>query len=257
MSTGPIIAVVSPKGGNGKTTVSSNVAVALAAHADSILIDLDVHFGDVEYALRLRPTHRLDHAVERLAENPSADLEALLSDHPSGVSALCAPSDPVAADRLTAAQCFAVVDRLAATGRPVVLDTAGGISDHTLEALDRATHVLLVSGTDVPSVHAGRKLLDTMDRLGMSAPETHLIVNRSTARVGLGVHDVEAVLGLRAALEVPEHSSVAAAMNQGSPIVESSPGSPIARAFTRFSAQLAGAEGVRRPGPLSRLVGRS
>ncbi|MEK9839127.1 MAG: P-loop NTPase [Ilumatobacter sp.] len=257
MSSGPIIAVVSPKGGNGKTTVSSNVAVALAARAQPILIDLDVHFGDVEYALRLRPTHRLDHAVERLTEHSSADLEALLSDHPSGVAALCAPSDPVAADRLTAAQCFSVVDRLSETGRPVVLDTAGGIGDHTLEALDRASHVLLVSGTDVPSVHAGRKLLDTMERLGMHAPETHLIVNRSTARVGLGVADVEAVLGLRAALEVPEHSSVAAAMNQGSPLVESTPGSPIARAFSRFAGQLLGAEGPRRHGPWSRLVGRA
>ncbi|MEL0075862.1 MAG: hypothetical protein VW708_06975 [Ilumatobacter sp.] len=123
--------------------------------------------------------------------------------------------------------------------------------------MDRASHVLLVSGTDVPSVHAGRKLLDTMERLGMHAPETHLIVNRSTARVGLGVSDVEAVLGLRAALEVPEHSSVAAAMNQGSPLVESTPGSPIARAFGRFAGQMVGAYDSRRQGPWSRLVGRA
>ena len=236
----PVVAVVSPKGGNGKTTVSVNLAVAIARREPTVLVDLDVHFGDVEYALRFHPLHRLDDAVKRLAENAEADLSVLLAAHPTGVEALCAPANPVEADRLQAEESFAVVDRLIEIGRPVVLDTAGGISDYTLESLDRATHVVLVSGTDVPSVQAGRKLLDTMTQLKMDVSRVHLAVNRSTTRVGLTVRDVESVLGLSAALEVAEHSSLAAAMNQGSPLTESSPQSPIAHAFFDFADQILG-----------------
>jgi MinD-like ATPase involved in chromosome partitioning or flagellar assembly len=45
---------------------------------------------------------------------------------------------------------------------------------------------------------------------------------------------------LSAVLEVAEHSSVAAAMNQGSPLTESSPQSPIAHAFYDFADQILG-----------------
>ncbi len=236
----PVVAVVSPKGGNGKTTVSVNLAVAMARREPTVLVDLDVHFGDVEYALRFHPLHRLDDAVKRLGEDSDADLSVMLAAHPTGVEALCAPANPVEADRLQAEDSLAVVDSLIALGRPVVLDTAGGISDYTLESLDRATHVVLVSGTDVPSVQAGRKLLDTMGQLKMDISRVHLAVNRSTTRVGLTVRDVEAVLGLTAALEVAEHSSLAAAMNQGSPLTESSPQSPIAKVFYEFADEILG-----------------
>ena len=89
-------------------------------------------------------------------------------------------------------------------------------------------------------MQAGRKLIDTMTQLEMQLSNVHLVVNRSTTRVGLSVKDVEAVLGMNAALEVPEHSGVAAAMNQGSPITESSPQGPIARAFFDFADRILG-----------------
>ena len=251
----PIVAVVSPKGGNGKTTVSANLAVAMARRRTTILVDLDVHFGDVEYALRFHPIHRLNDAVKRLADNEAADLSVLLASHPSGVQALCAPSDPVRADEIHPDEAFAVVDRLTESGHPLVLDTAGGISDYTLNALDRATHVLLVSGTDVPSVQAGRKLLDTMMRLHIDCSGVRLVVNRATTRVGLTVSDVESVLGLSATLEVPDHPMVAAAMNQGSPVTESSPDTTVARDFQNLADSMLGL-GPSGPARRKRLVVR-
>lgn len=238
----PVVAVVSPKGGNGKTTISSSLAVAMGRRQPTVLIDLDVHFGDIEYALRFHPVHRLDDAVRKLQENPDAELDYMLASHPSGVEALCAPSNPVEADRIVPQDAFNVVDRLIESGRPVVLDTAGGISDYTLSSLDRATHIVLVSGTDVPSVQAGRKLIDTMIQLEMPVSKVRLAVNRSTTRVGLSVKDVEAVLGMSSSLEVPEHPSIAAAMNQGSPITESSPQGAIAKAFFDFADGILGVE---------------
>ncbi len=229
----PVLAVVSPKGGNGKTTVCANLAAAMARYTPVVVLDLDVHFGDIEFAFRLDPVFRLDDAVRQVAEG-NDDVEHLLTRHPTGVLALCAPSDPVAADRLHAGEVGEVVDRFVALGHPVLLDTAGGISEYTLTALDKATEYVIVSGTDVPSVQAARKLIDTMSRLDMDLTRIHLVVNRSTSRSGLSASDVEQALVLKAALFVPEHSSLTAGMNQGCPVTESDPRSPIGQAFDRF-----------------------
>ncbi len=122
---------------------------------------------------------------------------------------------------------FAVVDDLLRTNRPVIFDTAGGISDFSLEALDRATRVVLVCGTDVPSVQAAKKLLSTMGQLGMGLGHVDLLVNRSDSNVGRP-----------AVLTVPEHSSLAAGMNSGSPVTESSPRSSIAVGFQSYADAL-------------------
>jgi pilus assembly protein CpaE len=241
----PILAVVSPKGGNGKTTVCANLAAAMAHYAPVVVLDLDLHSGDIEFAFRLDPVFRLDDAVRMVGED-----KHLLARHPSGVLALCAPSDPVTADRLHAEDVGKVVDRFVTLGHPVLLDTAGGISECTLTALDKATDYVIVSGTDVPSVRAARKLIDTMTRLGMDLTRIHLAVNRSTSRSGLSASDVEAALGLRAALFVPDHSSLTAGMNQGCPVAESDPRSPIGQAFDRFARGF-----IDAPEPLS-LAGR-
>jgi len=238
----PVVAVVSPKGGNGKTTIAANLAAAMARLSDPVIVDLDVHFGDVEYAFRLRPYHRIDTVITELHEHPADGVEHLLTAHPTGLSALCAPADPVSADHLQAEEALGVVDAIIDLGRPVVIDTAGGISDYTLGALDRATVVIMVAGTDVPSVQAVRKLLDTMERLEMDTAQAHLVVNRATARCGLSVRDVEAAVERTAVIAIPEHVSLAAGMNQGSPVTETDPGSAVALPFISFARDLLGVE---------------
>ena len=236
----PVLAVVSPKGGNGKTTTAVNMAVSLGQLAPSVLVDLDVSFGDVEYALRLHPLHRLDDVVRRVGENPSTDIDLLLTPYSSGLGVLCSPGNPVVADELSVEVAFQVVDRIVAMGRPVVFDTGAGIGDYVLGALDRATHTLLVSGTDVASVQAGRKLLDTMTQMGLDLGSVKLVVNRSNSRSGLTVSDVEAVLGLSASLRIPEAPRMAAAMNEGVPVAASGSVPHAAESYKLFAAELLG-----------------
>jgi pilus assembly protein CpaE len=86
-----------------------------------------------------------------------------------------------------------------------------------------------------------------MRQLEMPMDRVQLVVNRSTTQIGLSVKDVEKVLGLTATLEIPEHQSVAAAMNQGSPVTESSPNGSIAKSFFNFADSILGVkESVQR-----------
>lgn len=236
----PILAVVSPKGGNGKTMIAVNLAMSLARSGSVLLVDLDTHFGDIEYALRLHPVYRLDQVLDKYSKNTTADLEILLTQHSKNISVLCSPSNPVIADDISAEKCFEVLDKLRTPGRPMVIDTAAGISEFTIGAVEWATHTILVSGTDVASVQAGRKLLDAMAQFGLSTDRVRLVVNRSTARTGLTVADVEAVLGMKAIFEIPESAGIASAANDGSPITESSAESPISQLFYRFVDEING-----------------
>ena len=236
----PVISVVSPKGGSGKTMLAVNLAAALAGPSGPCLVDLDVHFGDVEYALGLEPLFRLDGAAKRLAADASLDAGALLSAHPAGFKVLCAPENPVAADRVAAPEAFTVVDRLIALDQPMVIDTAPGINEFTLGAIDRSSAVVLVSGTDVASVQAARKLLDTMHEIGMDVDRVHLCLNRTMNRVGVSTSDVEAVLGRRAECAIGENPNVAMAMNLGEPIVLAEPRAAASKAIVGLARHLTG-----------------
>ena len=245
-TTTPVVAVVSPKGGNGKTTIAVNLAAALARHQPTVLLDLDVHFGDVEYALRLHPLLRLDDVLIRHQTSSKTDIASLLAEHGASLGVLCAPVEPIAADHLSAVDTLALVDGYIALGRPTVLDTGAGVDDFSIGAIERATHTVLVTTTDVPSVQAGRKLIDALATIAVDPGQMCLAVNRSTADTGLSVSDVEAVLGLDAAISIPDDARITSSMNLGSPIIDAHPNVPAARSFQRFADAMLGVGGDDR-----------
>ena len=84
-ATGHIVAVISPKGGCGKTTVATNMAATLARHRpdEVVVADLDLQFGDVSHALHLDPEYSMLHAS---AEGVSPTvLKGFLASHPGRV----------------------------------------------------------------------------------------------------------------------------------------------------------------------------
>ena len=156
---GRVISVVSPKGGVGKTTVATNVAIGLAQRVpdSTVLVDLDVQFGDVGSALDLDPEHFLADAVQATAKRDSMVLKTFLTQHESGLYVMCAPSLPAEADTISPADVIHLLRMLAAEFRYVVLDTAPGLSDTTLAALDETTDLVMLTSMDVPGVRGMRK----------------------------------------------------------------------------------------------------
>jgi pilus assembly protein CpaE len=236
-SKGRIITVLSPKGGSGKTTVCSNLAVGLAlAEPDRVaIVDLDTQFGDVASALRLTPEHTLADAVQAPDYADSLTLKSFLSPHPSNLWALCGPDSPAEGERISAEQARAVVQELADEFDYVVVDTCAGLTEHTLSVIDVSTDLVLVCAMDVSSVRSLRKEVEALDQLGITAPKRHLVINRADSKVGLAIEDVEATIGLAVDVTVPSSRVVPLSMNQGTPVVESQPRSPVARQLTQLA----------------------
>lgn len=235
-ASGRIVTVLSPKGGSGKTTVSSNLAVGLAQREPDrvVLVDLDLQFGDVATALRLNPEHSLVDVIRASGPNSRIALDGMLlksflTAHPSGLWALCGPDSPADGEEIGADQATRVIRTLAEEFRYVVVDTDAGLSEHVLSALEISTDLVLVCAMDVPSVRSLRKELDALELLGMTRQRRHLLINRADSKVGLDLQDVEAILGMRVDVAVPSTRAVPLSLNQGSPVVESDPRSSVSR----------------------------
>ena len=236
-----VITVISPKGGSGKTILSSNLSVGLAQRAPgrAVLIDLDLQFGDAAYALMLTPQHTMLDAASALDDLDATTLKVFLTRHQSGLYVLCAPDEPGEGETVPASATAAIIRLLAAEFRYVVVDTSAGLGEHTLVALEQSTDIVLVSDMDVPSVRNLRKALDALDLLGMTGPARHFVLNRADSRVGLAKDDVAAAAGMRIDLEIPSSRRVPLSLNAGIPLMIANPRSPVARRIAQLVERVA------------------
>jgi pilus assembly protein CpaE len=237
-----IIPVLAAKGGSGKTTVSTNLAVSLAhLHpGDVVIVDLDLQFGDVGTAFGLEPIHTMADVMRQPDQLDATRLKTLLTPKQSaGLYVLAAPDSPAEADDLDPRLVADIIKLLATEFPYVVVDTSAGIDEFTLEVLDLATDLVLLASMDVPSVRAVAKEIDALEMLGLRNADWHLVLNRASSKVGLTIEDIESTLGLQIDVRIPSSRSVPLSMNRGSPVSIQERKSPVGRAFDELARRTA------------------
>jgi pilus assembly protein CpaE len=250
-----VTTVLSPKGGAGKTVLSTNLAVGLASVAPRgvVLVDLDLQFGDVAYALGLKPRHTMYDAVTTPGNLDITTLKVFLTHHSSDLYVLCAPDEPHKGEMVSVEAVQQIIKLLAAEFDHVVVDTAAGLSEHTLAVLDMSSDVVFLADMDVPSVRHLNKVIRAFDRLGMKKARRHFLLNRADARVGLSMLQVATQAGLAVDLEIPLSKQVPVTLNEGKPILLSNPKSPVSRKIWELVERLTGATAASiAPQPLKR-----
>lgn len=216
---GEVITVLSPKGGVGKTTVATNLAVGLARVAPQrvVVVDLDLQFGDVASALNLDPEHVITDAAQNVAAQDSVVLKAFLARTDHGVYALCGPCTPADADQLTPDQTGLLIDQLAVEFDYVVIDTAPGLGEHLLAALERTTSAVWICGMDVPSVRGTNNALAVLGELQLVPRGRHTVVNFADKHSGLTIGDIESTLGAPVDVVIPRSRALPLSTNRGVP----------------------------------------
>ena len=246
--TGKVITIVSPKGGVGKTTIATNVAVGLAKTAphSTVLVDLDVQFGDVASALDLEPEYSLPDAVQGPASRDAMVLKTFLTKHETGLYVICGPRTPADADGISGQDVSRLLQMLAAEFSYVVVDTSPGLSDHTLAALDQTTDLVLLTSMDVPGVRGLRKELDALGQLDLLPASRHVVLNFTDTRAGLSVADVEATIGTSIDIRLPRSKATQTSVNQGLPLLQNGARDPMAKELRGLVSRFA-------PAPLAKL----
>ncbi|WP_432393618.1 AAA family ATPase [Pseudarthrobacter sp. L19] len=236
---GLVIGVFSPKGGVGKTTIATNIAIGLGkvAPMSVVVVDLDLQFGDIASGLYLNPEHTVTDAVSASASQDSLVLKAFLTVHPSSIYALCAPRTPVEADSITPQQVSRLIAQLAEQFQYVVIDTAPGLPEVGLAALEQCTDVVWVSAMDVPSIRGLRSGLDILRRLDLLPETRHVVLNMADAKSGLSVQDVEATIGAPVDVSIPRSKAVAYSTNRGIPVLQAARRDPAVKGLRQLVAR--------------------
>ncbi len=237
-SEGKIVTVFAAKGGCGKTTVATNLAVTIAAGGRTVcLVDLDLAFGDVGIALQLFPTRSIVDAVAMQHTLDEAGVRSLLTTHSSGVETLLAPLEPKDAERIPTAVVTEVLTVLRRMFDVVVIDTPPDFKDWVLAALDLSDAHVLLATLDIPALKNLRLTLDMLDVLGYPRERWHVVLNRSDSKVGLDVHDVEKTISVPLAAQLPSSRAVSESINRGVPLAASQPNHPVSRALRELVEQ--------------------
>jgi len=232
-SRGQIVTVMSAKGGSGKTVTATNLAMLLARQEDTTvcLVDADLQFGDVCLVLQLEPKFTVVKAAAELHRLDSQLIGSILTEHPSGLKVLAAPLEPAFADDITTAGLLQILELLSTMFDWVVVDTASLLDELLLSLLEKSDQIAMVVDMDLPSVKNAKLALETLRLLKFPTGKVKLILNRSNARARLDDREIEGALKAQIQARIPSEGIVAASVNEGRPVVESSPKSKVAKGF--------------------------
>ena len=244
IATAPMICVLGPKGGTGKTLTACNLAVALAGAGQStVLVDLDLQFGDVGLALGLAP-ERTIHDLAKSGGSLDADkLDSFLAVHQSGLRVLLAPTRPDQAAGVTVEFLREVYAVLRSSHQYVIVDTSPGFTPEVIASIDNSSHVCMVAMLDSLSLKNTKLGLETLELMGYDRDRIRLVLNRSDTRVGISRDDVREIAGREPDVLVPSDRDIPRSVNEGQPIVGAKPRSDAARAFQAL------ATGYLKPDP--------
>jgi pilus assembly protein CpaE len=241
----PMICVLGPKGGTGKTVTTSNLAVALAQTGKSVsAVDLDLQFGDLALAMGVRPDTTMSDLVQSGGSLDAGKLDAYVMPHPSGVRVLVAPTRPDQASSVSPEFLREVYPLLRATSDYVVLDSSPGFEPEVISAIDNSSYVCMVGTLDTLSLKNTRLGLETLELMGYDPDRIVLVLNRADSRVGIDDEDVLAVIGRRPDIRIPSDVEITRAVNEGTPIVIAKPDSAGAKAFRALADEFLRREGA-------------
>ena len=231
-ATNPMICIVGPKGGTGKTLTACNLAVALAEKGKrSIVVDLDLQFGDVGIAMGLSP-ERTIYDLARVGGSLDPDkAEDFLTQHPSGARVLLAPSRPDQAGTVTVEFLRELYAVLRSRHDFVIVDTPPGFSPEVIASIDLASDLLVVGMLDALSLKDTKLGLETLSLMGVSTDRIRLVLNRADTSVGIKRSEAEAILGRTPDVFVPSDRQIPRATTDGQPIVVANGRAEAARAF--------------------------
>jgi pilus assembly protein CpaE len=240
---GRVISVFSSKGGTGRTFVASNVAAAL--NAPAVLVDLNLHAGDLGLFLGVEPKFSIADVVEHRERVDDSLLRSFLTPHSAKLSLLAAPREADSADDIEPEHVFQVLELLRERFDYVVIDPQHTFDAITLAALDQADDILLVLTLDIPAIRSTQRALQIFDRLGYPRHKIKIVVNRFSRQIDLDLRQVERYLGERVMGYVQsDYRTAVNSINLGRPLVESEPASKIAAELRQITAQVTGAQPV-------------
>ncbi len=239
---GQIISIFSPKGGVGRTTIITNLAISVKQQSKKrvVLVDGSLFFGDVGLVLDVRNQKTISDLNGKMDELDSELIGDVLMTHSSEIKILLAPPKPEQAELVTAEDLKRILQELKHDFDYVFVDTFPSLKEETqLAILDMSDLILTVMTLEMPSIKDVRLFLAVADLLEYSRSKISLILNRADSKHGLKAENIERIVGHPiAATLVSSGAAVTLSINQGTPIVVDAPDNPFSRDIGRLAREV-------------------
>ncbi|MBP7072011.1 MAG: response regulator [Clostridia bacterium] len=242
-----ILSVFSTKGGVGKTTVATNLAVALSIITGKkiALLDFDLQFGDVAICLNLYVKNSMTDLIKdysNIQQDPGL-LEEYLLTHYSGIKILAAPVRPENAEYVTPEHIRNIIEFLKGRYDYIIIDTSHGFSDNVITALDMSDTIIYLSALDLPSIKNTKNGLEVMKSLNYPKEKVKVVINKSNERFGISHNDFEEALGVEIWSMIPDdQASVTISVNKGHPLISHRRSSPVSKKIYKLAQSIASGE---------------
>lgn len=229
-----VVTVFSTKGGVGKTTIASNLAVSIARATKKrvALLDLDLQFGDVAIMLNVSVKNTISDLIKEVNQLDADMMEEYLVTHFSGVKVLPAPIKPEYAEYITAAHVEKIINTLKDYYHYIIVDTSASFHETVLASLDMSDRILFVSTLDLPTIKNIKAGLDVMETLRYPKEKINIILNKASEQFGIKYKDFENTLKYPIWSYIPEDSqTVITSANKGFPFVMTRTETKVAKAI--------------------------
>lgn len=234
-----VLTVFSNKGGIGKTSIASNLALELAkiTKENVALVDLNFQLGDITTFLDLKPSFNISYMLQNLDKiNGDFLLNTIERYKDTSLYVLADPPYFKQAENISKKEISKLFDLLKNTFSYIVVDTDSTFDGKTVTALDNSDLIFLVTIVNLPALRNCQRILDLFDKLGYDKEKTQIVVNRYMENDEIKIDDVENLLERGVYWKIPNnYFTMMSAINKGVSVAEVNPSSNVALSYKEFA----------------------
>lgn len=234
-----VITVYSNKGGVGKTSIATNLALELAkiTKENVALIDLNFQLGDITTFLDLKPSFNISYMLQNLDKiNEDFLLSTLEKYKDTSLYVLADPPYFKQVDDVPSKDITKLFNILRDTFSYVVVDTSGGFDSKAMTALENSDLIFLATIVNLPAIRNCQRCLELFEKLGFEEDKVQVLINRYMENDEIKAEDVEEVLGKKLYWKIPNnYFTMMSAINKGVPVCDVNPDSNVALSYKNLA----------------------